>query len=85
VSCPARYWLARLSGGTLAEGPAAFVRFHLDEMGCEWCQANLDDLVRAEEEELRPMIERTQASTVQYLRSRSLPGEARGAETKRRR
>lgn len=78
VSCPARYWLARLSAGTLSEGPASFVRFHLDEMGCEWCQANLDDLVRAEKEDLRPMIERTQASTVQYLRSRSLPGDARG-------
>lgn len=74
VSCPARYWLARLLAGTLQEGPAAFVRFHLDEMSCPWCRANLDDLTRAEEAALAPLVERMQASTVQYLRSRTAPG-----------
>jgi RNA polymerase sigma factor (sigma-70 family) len=73
ASCPARYWLARYSAGTLAGGPADFVRFHLEEMGCEWCQANLDDVAQADQGDLAPLIERMHASTVQYLRSRSLP------------
>ncbi len=74
VSCPSRHWLARLVAGTLPEGPAGFVRFHLDEMRCEWCQANRDDLERSEREsELAPLLESLQASTLRYLRSRSLP------------
>jgi RNA polymerase sigma factor (sigma-70 family) len=73
VSCPARYWLARHLAGSLSEGPASFVRFHLEEMKCPWCQANLDDLQRAEERELEPLLERMEASTVQYLRSRTGP------------
>jgi hypothetical protein len=71
VSCPARYWLARHDAGTLKEGPRAFVSFHLGETACPLCQANLDDLRRAREQDLDPLIERMQASTVQYLRSRT--------------
>lgn len=74
VSCPARHWLARLVAGTLAEGPGAFVRFHMEEMHCEWCQANRDDLERsASEAELQPLLESLQASTLRYLRSRRGP------------
>lgn len=71
VSCPARYWLARTMAETLPEGPKTFIRFHLDEMECEWCLANMDDLKRAEHV-LDPVLERVRASTVQYLRSRSM-------------
>ena len=74
VSCPARHWLARLVAGTLAEGPGLFVRFHMDEMHCEWCQANRDDLERsAGEAELPPLLESLQASTLRYLHSRRGP------------
>ncbi|MAF67078.1 MAG: hypothetical protein CMJ84_15650 [Planctomycetes bacterium] len=72
VSCPARYWLARHDAGTLKEGPRTFVAFHLDETACPLCQANLDDLRRSRDGDLDPLIERMQASTVQYLRSRAL-------------
>jgi RNA polymerase sigma factor (sigma-70 family) len=72
VSCPARHWLARSIAGTLAEGPRDYVRFHLDEMHCEWCQANQDDLARLEEQSgLGELVERVGASTLQYLRSRT--------------
>ena len=71
VSCPARYWLARHVAGTLAAEPAAYVRFHLEEMECPWCRANHDDLLRAEGN-LEPFLDRMRASTVQYLRSRTL-------------
>ena len=72
VSCPARHWIARLVQNTLEEGPAAFVRFHLEEMGCEWCVANRDDLAEADRRaELEPLIERVRASRVHYLRSQA--------------
>jgi len=71
ASCPARHWLARRVAGTLDEGPRDFVDFHLGEMGCPWCQANLDDLERSEDS-LEPMIERVAASTAQYLRSKTV-------------
>ena len=45
------------------------VRFHLDEMGCDFCQANYDDLARLEVIEEDPFLERIQASTVEFLRS----------------
>ena len=71
VSCPARHWLARLVAGTLDPGPESFIRFHLDEMRCPWCQANYDDLADADRaEELEPLIERVHESTLKFLRSR---------------
>ncbi len=73
ASCPARHWLARHLSGALAEGPAAFVRFHLDDVQCAWCRANLDDLAELESRaDLEPLLERVGASTVQYLRSRTV-------------
>lgn len=72
VSCPARHWLARQVAKTLTGGPADYVRFHLDEMECEWCQANVDDLQRLESEaDLEPLLERVGQSTLQFLRSRT--------------
>jgi RNA polymerase sigma factor (sigma-70 family) len=72
ASCPARHWLARALAGTLASDPSAYVRFHVDEIHCEWCQANLDDLSRADgAAALQPLLERVEASTVKYLRSRT--------------
>ena len=72
ISCPARHWLARLLSGTLEEGPAEFVRFHLEEMKCPWCLAIVDDLERKEREgDLDAVLERLHESTMRYLRSRS--------------
>ena len=74
ASCPARHWLARSLAGSLPEGPAGFVRFPLDEMHCEWCQANQDDLARIESAADRDqLLARVGASPLQVLRSRSLP------------
>ena len=69
VSCPARYWMTRMIAGNLPEEPAKFVQFHLEEMKCEFCQANHDDLLRLDEEGEDPLLDRIQASTVQFLRS----------------
>lgn len=72
VSCPARYWIGRLVVGTLEGGAADFLRFHLDEMACPWCRANLEDLRGIEHDpELKPLLERVHASTLQLLRSQA--------------
>ncbi len=47
VSCPDRHWLARHLEGSLEEGAEGFVRFHLVDMTCPWCLANVDDLRRS--------------------------------------
>jgi len=74
ISCPARHWLARLANGSLAEGPATFVRFHLEEMKCPWCTANYDDLTSADRgAELMRLLERVQESTKKVLRSKKVP------------
>lgn len=70
VSCPARHWIARSVAEALEEGPAEFVKLHVDEIGCEWCQANRDDLSRKDEGELEPLLKSIEASTAQFLRSR---------------
>ncbi|MBI5435421.1 MAG: sigma-70 family RNA polymerase sigma factor [Planctomycetes bacterium] len=70
ASCPARVWLARTLAGTLPAGPKAFVDFHLDEMRCEFCRANVEDLRTRSSEELDSMHERARASTLGFLRSR---------------
>jgi RNA polymerase sigma-70 factor (ECF subfamily) len=70
VSCPSRHWLARLGEGTLAAGPTAFVRFHLDEMKCPWCQANVDDLAeQALHADRNALVERVRETTQRFLRS----------------
>ncbi len=79
VSCPSRFWLAKLLAKTLEGGPHDYIRFHLDEMACPWCQANYDDLgARDRDRELDPFLERVQESTLDYLRSKTVtpPGEA---------
>lgn len=73
VSCPARHWLARFASGALEEGPASFVRFHVEEARCPFCEANLDDLRELSARgELVPLLERVGRSTRAYLRSRTL-------------
>ena len=71
ASCPARHWVARYIAQTLDDGPRDFIHFHLEEMGCEWCQANYDDLARSEAD-LEPLLERVRASTAQVLRSKTV-------------
>ncbi len=70
ISCPARHWLARGVAGTLAQGPASFVRFHIEEVGCSWCQANRDDMARVSKEAgFEGLVGRLRDSTVRALAS----------------
>jgi hypothetical protein len=44
LSCPGRAQLSDYLCGTLVDEYAAYVKFHLETIGCRWCRANLDDL-----------------------------------------
>ncbi|HEV3344286.1 MAG TPA: hypothetical protein VG125_28175 [Pirellulales bacterium] len=46
LTCPTRNELGSYLLGVLPEAQAAYVRFHVEEAGCRWCQANYDDLHR---------------------------------------
>lgn len=72
VSCPARHWIARRIAGSLPAGPAAFLDFHVDEMKCDWCRANRDDLSEREAaHDIEAVVAKMGASTLQLLRSRT--------------
>ena len=44
LSCPTRQQLGSLLLGILADEQVGYIRFHLDIIGCRYCQANLVDL-----------------------------------------
>jgi hypothetical protein len=44
LSCPSRDELGQYLLGVLDTGPAEYIRFHLEEIGCRYCAANHDDL-----------------------------------------
>ena len=70
VSCPARHWLARKAVGSLEPEPGAFVDFHIEEMDCPWCRANLEDLRQPGAVD-EAVLDRLGASTLRHLRSRT--------------
>ena len=45
LSCPTREQLGAHLLGTLDEGFDAYLKFHLEVVGCRYCQANVADLV----------------------------------------
>ena len=71
VSCPSRRWIARWLDGSLEPGPSRFIAFHIDELGCEWCEANRDDLVCAREQGHGEALDAVQGSSIRWLRSRA--------------
>jgi RNA polymerase sigma factor (sigma-70 family) len=71
VSCPSRHWIARWLDEALAPDVARFMAFHVDELGCEWCEANRDDLQRAGEEGRDEVLDALRGSSIRYLRSRT--------------
>ncbi len=44
LSCPSREQLGSYLLGALPDDAADYTAFHLQEIGCRYCQANLDDL-----------------------------------------
>jgi hypothetical protein len=73
LSCPPRQQLGSLLLGALDEGTACYVRFHLDVVGCRYCQANLADLQQQQAEAPEAVQTRRRKyfqSSAGYLRPR---------------
>jgi len=50
LSCPSREQLGSYLLGALDGGHTEYVEFHVRKVGCRFCQANLEDLRRQQEE-----------------------------------
>lgn len=44
LTCPSREELANCLLGVLSLEVADYIRFHVERIGCRWCQANWEDL-----------------------------------------
>lgn len=75
-SCLKRSTIGSWRLGTLDEEWRAYVGFHLEELGCRFCVANLEDIERAEEAAgARDLSrERLMQSTVGFLSRHQNPG-----------
>ena len=51
LSCPTRAELGSLLLNVLPDEHAAYLRFHLETVGCRYCQANLADIQRQQSEQ----------------------------------
>ena len=65
-TCPKRSTLGRYLLQTLERPWQEHVQFHVERLGCRFCQANLDDL-RREPQEQKPLRERVFQSTVGFI------------------
>src|SRR5262245_27862901 len=74
LSCPSREQLGSHLLGALDAEQFAYVDFHIKTIGCRYCQANLDDLQRQQEETAETVKkQRTKyfQSTAGHLRRKS--------------
>lgn len=67
LSCLKRNTLGGYLLGTLEPAWHDYIAFHLDRLGCSFCQANLDDLKAANLEDQRNLRNRIMESTVGFL------------------
>jgi RNA polymerase sigma factor (sigma-70 family) len=65
-TCPKRSTLGRYLLQTLERPWQEHVQFHVERLGCRFCQANLEDL-RREPQEQKPLRERVFQSTVGFI------------------
>jgi hypothetical protein len=78
VSCPPREQLGSYLLGVLGTELANYVRFHIETIGCRYCQANLHDLSRQQDEAADSSARRRKRyfqSSAGYLRGEAGPGK----------
>ncbi len=54
LSCPSRTELGQFLLGTLDDDTAGYIRFHIEQIGCRYCEANLADLKSASKPDEQP-------------------------------
>lgn len=70
LSCPSRQQLGSQLLGALSDEESAYIVFHIDEVGCRFCQANLDDLKAQQAEAAeRAAADRTSSRRRKYFHS----------------
>jgi len=77
ISCPSREQLGSYLLGVADESVADYMNFHLQFVGCRFCEANLDDLRQRQEETSETTARRRQ----RYFQSSA--GYLRGSRKKR--
>ncbi len=73
ISCPHRDLLSGYLHRSLPPEPSDYVRFHLEVVGCEFCQANLEDIREGEDKEepaLKKVRDDVLQSTTAFLKKR---------------
>ena len=65
LSCPTRDQLGSYLLGALDGGHVDYIEFHVQTIGCRYCQANLEDLRRQQDEK----TETTQKRRTKYFQS----------------
>ncbi len=69
LSCPKRSTLGAFLLGTLEPAWSDYISFHLDQLGCRFCRANLEDLrLQTASESGGQLRERIMESTVGFLK-----------------
>ncbi len=71
LSCPSREQLGSYLLGAMSEEAADYVAFHLEQIGCRYCRANLSDLENQQAERRQIAQKRRQRyfqSSAGYLR-----------------
>ena len=71
-TCPKRTTVGRFLLGTLEKPWQSYVDFHLNQLGCQFCRANLEDLKKQTEDESAKVFQsRLMQSTIGFFRPRS--------------
>ena len=72
LSCPTRAELGQYVLGTLPEESSDYLQFHLETIGCRYCQANLADLKAASRQDEVPDQRRRRyfQTSAGYLRNK---------------
>lgn len=73
LSCPTRAELGQFLLGALEDNAADYVRFHIEQIGCRYCDANLADLRQASQGGEVPQTRRRRyfETSAGYLRKHS--------------
>ncbi|HTL29540.1 MAG TPA: sigma-70 family RNA polymerase sigma factor [Tepidisphaeraceae bacterium] len=67
-TCPKRSTIGRFQLSTLESPWREYVDFHLNRLGCHFCQANLEDLRKQSESPAPDMQQRIMQSTIGFFR-----------------
>jgi RNA polymerase sigma factor (sigma-70 family) len=67
-TCPKRSTIGRFELGTLDSPWREFVDFHLNRLGCHFCQANLEDLRKESQTPAIDMQQRIMQSTIGFFK-----------------